>query len=448
MQRVFVQDRDGKPLMPTHPARARRLLRQGRARVVRREPFVIRLLDRVRAASAVQPTALRLDPGARTTGIALVRSGQRGDRVVWAAELTHRSAAIRQALTERRQYRRARRSRKTRSRAPRFANRRRPNGWLPPSLRSRVDQTRTWAERLGAWAPVSGIAVETARFDVHALAAGRDLEGVAYQQGTLAGYELREYLLLRHAHACAYCAGHSGDPVLEVEHVQPRSRGGTDRLANLVIACRACNVAKGNRTAGEWAAALPRRRRLDRECRARAERIEAGRRPSLQGAAALNAGRYAVGEALKALGVPVTFASGGRTKANRAARGYPKAHWIDAACVGPGGDAVVLNPSAPVLGIEARGRGQRRVCRPDRYGFPRGAAGRVKRVSGLQTGDAARLDQPRGRYRGRHAGVIAGIRADGRMDLRTAQGEKITAPAERFTRLQRFDGYAYARAAA
>ncbi|MGM0412514.1 MAG: RNA-guided endonuclease IscB [Pseudomonadota bacterium] len=440
-QRVFVQDPEGNPLMPCHPARARWLLRAGRARVVRRVPFTVQVLDRDPKDSAVQPVSLRLDPGAKTTGVALVAEGERGARVVWAAELTHRSQAIRARITDRRMYRRGRRSRKTRHRAPRFDNRTRPEGWLPPSLRSRVDNTRTWAERLAARAPVSTVVVETTRFDVHALSAGKPLSGVEYQQGTLQSWELREYLLYRHNHTCAYCQGESRDPVLEIEHVQPRSRGGSDRVANLVIACRTCNTAKGNRTPGEWAAALG-RTKLDQARAKAALAIEAGKRPTLRDAAAMNASRYAVGRAVKILGLPVTFTSGGRTKANRSSQDYPKAHWIDAACTGPEGGKVSLNPEAPVLSITATGRGQRRVTKPDRYGFPRGAAGRVKRVQGLQTGDRVRAVVPRGRYRGTHVGRVAGVRADGRMDVATTR-QKFTTTAARLTRLQAADGYHY-----
>jgi hypothetical protein len=77
------------------------------------------------------------------------------------------------------------------------------------------------------------------------------------------------------------------------------------------------------------------------------------------------------------------------------------------------------------LAITATGRGTRQVVRTDRYGFPLGAAGRVKRVEGYQTGDLARLNQPRGKYAGRHVGRLAGIRADGRLDIAAATG-KIT----------------------
>lgn len=445
MQRVFVLSASNQPLMPCHPARARRLLRQGRAEVLRRTPFTIRLLDRDRGD--VQPVRLKLEPGAKTTGLCLVTEGQRARRVVWAAELTHRSGLIRKRLADRRALRRGRRARNCRNRPPRFNNRRRPEGWLPPSLQSRVDHTITWARRLLSRAPLSAVDVEITRFDTHLLSAGKPLSGVAYQQGTLQGTHAREYLLHRHSHTCANCDGLSQDPVLEIEHVHPRCRGGSDRIANLVIACTACNQRKANRTAGEWAQTETGKSQLATRRRVRAQQVAEGLRPSLRDAAAMNATRYAIGSRLKTLGLPATFPSGAQTKHNRKAQGYPKGHWIDAACVGESGQAVRLEPSVPILTVEAAGRGQRQACKTDRFGFPRGRAGRCKRIEGFQTGDTVRLDQPSGRYRGIHIGPLAGVRADGRMDVRSG-GRKITAPSARLTLLARFDGYRYERARA
>ena len=428
MNRVFVLDAKLQPLMPCHPARARQLLDRGQARVYRRVPFTIVLEERV--GGDTQPIELRLDPGSRTTGLALVASFARGDRVVWAGELTHRGLQVRADLDRRRALRRGRRGRKTRYRAPRFLNRTRPQGWLPPSLESRVGNCLTWAERLKQRAPLTGIQVETARFDTQALV-NPEITGVEYQQGTLAGYEVREYLLEKWGRTCAYCG--AKDLPLQVEHIHPRALGGSNRISNLALACEPCNTRKGTQAAQQFLADQPERLR----------RVLAQAQAPLRDAAAVNATRYAIGRALQGLDLTVRFSSGGRTKFNRTTQGYPKAHWIDAACVGEAGLKVHLHPSQAVLKIEAKGRGIRQVVKSDAHGFPRSAAKRVKRVAGFQTGDLAQLVQPRGKYAGTHAGRIAGIRADGRFDLTLPQG-KVTAPASRFTLLQRSDGYAYA----
>lgn len=144
--------------------------------------------------SPVSPLRLKIDPGAKFTGMALVNdlTGE----VIFAAQLKHRGFAIRDALTSRRQLRRSRRARKTRYRQPRFLNRTRPEGWLAPSLQSRVDNIKTWVERLRKLAPIEAISQELVRFDMQ-LIANPDIQGQEYQQGTLAGYETREYLLER-----------------------------------------------------------------------------------------------------------------------------------------------------------------------------------------------------------------------------------------------------------
>ena len=158
--------------------------------------------------------------------------------------------------------------------------------------------------------------------------------------------------------------------------------------------------------------------------------------------AAVNATRYAIGNAIRSIGLPTAFWTGGRTQHNRVKQDYAKDHWIDAACVGEGGKQVALNGVTPLV-IKATGRGTYQVVRTDRYGFPRGAAGRIKRVDGFQTGDRVRLSQPKGKYAGRHTGRLAGIRANGMFDI-AAKAGKITASCKRYVLLQRGDGYAYA----
>jgi hypothetical protein len=109
----------------------------------------------------------------------------------------------------------------------------------------------------------------------------------------------------------------------------------------------------------------------------------------LKDAAAVNATRYAIGHAIRAFGLPTAFWSGGRTKCNRTQQGYPKDHFIDAACVGESGASVMINADIKPLLIKATGRGTRQTVRTDKFGFPRNKAGRVKRVHGFSTGDLA-----------------------------------------------------------
>ncbi|MDR4125499.1 RNA-guided endonuclease IscB, partial [Yanghanlia caeni] len=327
---VFVLDRSGLPLMPCSEKRARKLLAAGRARVHRLVPFVIRLMDRHADSCAFQPLRIKLDPGSKATGLALVRdtetveSGtgeiQRGAAVLSLLDLVHRGRQISEALTARRSMRRRRRG-NLRYRAPRFLNRTRKAGWLAPSLQHRVDTTLAWVTRIRRWAPVTAISSELVRFDMQALE-NPEISGIEYQQGTLAGYEVREYLLEKWGRKCAYCDA-SGVP-LQIEHLHARARGGSNRISNLALACGLCNRKK---------AALPLEVFLSKDSK-RLARIQAQAKRPLKDAAAVNATRWALTNALKATGLPVELASGGRTKYNRSQLGVPKTHALDAACVG------------------------------------------------------------------------------------------------------------------
>ncbi len=427
MNRVFVLSSERKPLMPCTPARARRLLRDKKAAVFRMQPFTIIL--KFRADGETQPIEFKTDPGSKTTGIALVAAFKMGLCLIWAANLAHRGHAIRDNLESRRSLRRGRRGRKTRYRQARFLNRSKPKGWLPPSLVSRVDNLRTWYGRLLGYAPITSAEIETVRFDTHAMTR-HGIEGVEYQQGELSGYEVREYLLEKWHRTCAYCG--KKDIPLQIEHIHPRSKGGSNRISNLTLACEPCNQRKSNRPLEEFLANKPDLLR----------RFTAQAKAPLSDAAAVNATRYATGNAIKSVGLPTGFWSGGRTKFNRVEQGYVKDHWIDAACVGETGARVHIPGGFVPLQIKATGRGTRQVVRTDRYGFPRSAAGRCKRVQGFQTGDWVRLKQPNGKYTGTHTGRLAGIRRTGQFDIKTDAG-KITASYQRFTVLQRADGYEY-----
>jgi transposase len=193
MSKIFVIDSEKRQLDPIHRAQARQLLQNKKAAVFRRFPFTI-ILKETKPEAPVQSLRLKIDPGAKYTGIALVNDST--GEVVFAAELKHRGFAIRDALTSRRQLRRSRRNRKTRYRKSRFLNRRRPQGWLAPSLQSRIENIRTWVAKLRKYTPIEAISQELVRFDMQ-LMRKPDVQGKEYQQGTLAGYETREYVRIQ-----------------------------------------------------------------------------------------------------------------------------------------------------------------------------------------------------------------------------------------------------------
>ena len=236
---VFVIDKKKQPQPMIHPAEARKLLRDGKAAVFRKAPFTIILSKEGPVPDRTY--RLKIDYGSKHTGLAILDDG----RVLWLGQIDHRTN-IKDALDKRRGYRRRRRSANLRYRKPRFTYRSRQDGWLPPSLLSRVDNVKTVVRRLQKLAPVGTLSYENVKFDTQ-LIQDEMISGVRYQQGELAGYEVREYLLEKFKHQCAYC-GMSGVP-LEVEHIIPKSRGGTNRISNLAIACHTCNQKKGSMTA-------------------------------------------------------------------------------------------------------------------------------------------------------------------------------------------------------
>ncbi|ONK13173.1 RNA-guided endonuclease IscB [Streptomyces sp. MP131-18] len=423
---VFVLDKHGHPLQPCTPARARKLLKKGRAVVHRHTPFVIRLKDRTVAESEVDGVELGIDPGSKHTGIAVfsAQAGQRRGR--YALQLDHRGAAIRRKLEQRSAYRRGRRTRNLRYRAPRFLNRRRPDGWLAPSLQHRVVTTMSWVKRISRWAPARAVHVERIAFDTHAISAGNALEGAEYQQGTLHGYEAREYLLAKWGRSCAYC-GAQNTP-LNIDHIHPRSRGGTDRLSNLCVACIPCNQTKSNRPVEEFV-----------KNKTKLAKLLAQAKAPLRDAAAVQSTRWALWRALDAL-LPTHTASGGRTKWNRTRCRLPKTHTLDALAVGK--LESVTETVITVLAAGCTGRGTHTRTRADKHGFPRLHMPRQKTFYGFQTGDLVRAVVPTGKHAGTHTGRVA-VRATGSFNITTRYGTAQGIRHKHLRLLQRADGYAY-----
>lgn len=419
---IFVLDTNRKPLTPCKPGMARSLLKAGKASVFRRYPFTIILNKEVDANP--EPLELKLDPGSKVTGIAL----KQGNHIIFAAELQHRGQQIKEALLSRRQLRRSRRNRKTRYRPARFLNRTRPEGWLAPSWQHRVDTLMTWVHRFRRLAPVGRITQELVRFDLQ-LMENPEISGVEYQQGELQGYEVREYLLEKWGRTCAYC-GAQNVP-LEVEHIQPRSKGGSDRVSNLTMACHSCNQAKGNGDIRDFLSGQPDvLSRLLRQAKS-----------PLKDAAAVNSTRWALFKALKATGLPVTTGTGGQTKFNRLRLNLPKAHWLDAACVGPVESLEVLT-SKPLL-ILAKGHGTRQMCGTNKYGFPNRHRSRRQIHKGFQTGDMVTALVTAGKKIGSYLGRVL-CRASGSFDITTAS-VRVAGISHKYCQpIHRKDGYAYA----
>jgi 5-methylcytosine-specific restriction endonuclease McrA len=450
MQRVFVLDKDKQPLMPCTPARARRLLSNKKAAVYKLHPFTIILKEKNRGVC--QPVQFKVDHGSKTTGIALIADFKRGKTLIFAANLSHRGRLISESLQSRASIRRSRRARKTRYRKPKWTSgmskkqlthvNQRPKGWLAPSVRSKVDNLTNVCRKVQKLAPLTHISMEDVRFDTQ-LMDNPDIQGKSYQQGTLFEMEVKEYLLALFHHQCAYCHGLSNDPILEKEHIVPRSKNGSNRIDNLALACRTCNKLKDNYLPEEWLKQLSQSKsNINKERFKNFTNIAKGIKPSMRDAAYMNTTRKALVKYLSDFGLPMELGSGGLTKFNRTKQNYPKEHWIDAACIGKSGETVLISPKTVPLNIKAMGRGSRQMCRVDKYGFPRTSAKSTTAVHGFKTGDLVKAVVLKGKKKGVYIGRVA-VRANGYFNITTKDGTNQGIGYQYCRLLQKNDGYQY-----
>ena len=254
---------------------------------------------------------------------------------------------------------------------------------------------------------------------------------IEYQQGMLAGYEMRQYLLEKWNRACSYCG--AKDIPLQVEHIHSRAKGGTNRISNLCLACESCNTAKGTL---DIAVFLKKKPEV-------LKRIQSQSKQPLKDAAAVNSTRWALFERLKSTGLPIECGSGGLTKFNRTTRGLQKTHWLDAANVGKSTpDVLIVKDVAPLL-ITATGHGSRQMCRPDRCTSVKGN----KKVRGFQTGDMVKAIVTSGTKQGTYIGRVA-VRSTGSFNIVTPT-QTIQGISHRFCQMvHHSDGYSYEKGSA
>lgn len=388
MSKVAVLDTNKQILEPCHPAVARRLLRDGRAAVFKRYPFTIILKRSIPVEDLnTKDYQLCIDPGSKVTGLAIVDANR---AIIFAAELEHRGNAIKKGLATRAGFRRGRRTRNLRYRKPRWSHRKRSvpifensqwvmrrvsekegikgygdgKGWVAPSLMSRVFNIHTWVNRLRKIYPIQSLALELVKFDTQAMD-NPEIKGVEYQQGTLQGYEAREYLLEKYNRKCAYCG--KSNVKLQVEHIIPKAITVDNRISNLTLACKPCNQRKGKMHPSEI---------KDETFRKKVEAAAKKAKWPLKDAASVNTIRWKIAETLRGTGLPITYGTGGQTKYNRTVSGLPKTHYFDAACIA---DRVEQPEDVSVLCIKAKGYGQR-----DLFTFSAGENKNKTRLVGKQ----------------------------------------------------------------
>ncbi len=383
---------------------------------------MIRLVDRKISDpdTKVGGVEIGIDPGSKFTGISLFRPSSEGRVGLVSIELQHRGYDIHCKMQRRANYRRRRRSANLRRRQQRSANRARPKGWLAPSLQHRVDSTVSVVNKLRKWAPVTDIHQELVRFDLRG------------ENGELSKYEIREWLGAKFGWACTYCG--ATDTPLQIDHIQPKSRGGSDQLSNLTLACVSCNQSKNSSDLHEWLSTrLP-----PKKAKELADQVLSRRTPSMRDATAVEITKNVLKRALEETGLPVHTGTGGRTAWNRERFHVAKSHTLDALCVGEVNGVVATASS--VIVSKSRGRGTYARTVPDKYGFPLRYRGRTKRAFGYQTGDLVRAVVPKGKSEGIHQGRVS-IGARGYFTV-----ARVTNVHVRYCQLlQRGDGYDWSR---
>jgi len=236
---VFVISSKGNPLMPTTPRKARLLLKNGKAKCVRRTPFTIKLL--YETTEYTQPLTHGLDTGSSKIGSAAV--DEKGN-IVYMSEIEVRSD-ITDKMTQRSGYRRNRRNRKTRYRKPRWLNRRNSirKDRFSPTMTSKINAHLREVVFVKSILPITRLILETASFDTHAMKNPVVLKNKwLYQRGINYGFaNTKAYVLNRDRHTCQQCKGKSKESRLEVHHIVPRSQNGSDEQDNLITLCKVCH---------------------------------------------------------------------------------------------------------------------------------------------------------------------------------------------------------------
>ena len=449
---VILLDKHKKPAGFTTEAHLRRLTEKHRAVIYRKYPCVAILKDAdVRNFSDIRSFRIKIDPGAKYTGISVVCNET--NEVMLFMRLEHRGEQVKDNLDKRRGSRRNRRARECGYRRCKFKggreyNSARPGGWLPPSVKSTADNVITWVRRLAKWINLTECSFEAVRFDTQLLD-NPNIAGCEYQKGTLFGYEIREYLLDKYGHICQYCGGTSGDHVLEWEHIIPKSRGGSNSVKNATLACSSCNSEKDNRTPEEWRADIQKETVITKLNQARLNGIEKVLDREVQKSnrycAWVNSTRRYLERALFSMFEDVECSSGGRTKYNRTViMNLPKDHHFDALCVGNIPENGFLDRTCGyVLVAQAKGRGSRLRGNVNSCGIIiTKYKERKKTHLGFMSGDMVKADVPKGKHKGHHVGRIT-IRHSGTFVLTDERGTKRDINCKYMTIVQKADGYNY-----
>ena len=238
---VYVLDMNGLPLMPTtRHGKVRHLLETGKAKVIKRSPFTIKLL--YKTTNFVQPLTLGVDTGSGTFATAVCNEKC---EILYTSEVEVRND-IAEKMKRRREYRRTRRNRKTRYRQVRFLNRKNStkSDRHSPTMLSKLHSHEAEIKRIKSILPISTLVFETATFDTHLMKSPQMNRHWGYQQGPCYGFEnVKMMVRARDNYICQHCKGKKKDDRINVHHIVFRSNGGSDEPENLIILCKTCHDA-------------------------------------------------------------------------------------------------------------------------------------------------------------------------------------------------------------
>ena len=396
---VNVLNKHGKPLMPTNSAKARLMLKQGKAKVVKRTPFTIQLI--YGSSGYVQPVVLGVDTGYKNIGLSAVSD----NKELFSSEVKIRTDIVK-LLSEKRQYRRTRRN-KLWYRKERFLNRtkNKKDGWLAPSVEHRLNEHINAVNLIKSILPVSRINIEAAAFDIQKIK-NPEISGAEYQNGEQTGFwNVREYVLYRDGHKCSHCG--KSNTFLNVHHIESRQIGGTDRPDNLITLCEKCH----------------------KDYHAGRITLKIKRSKGFKAETVMSILRWKIVERLRELGNTVNITYGYLTKSARIALKLDKFHANDAFCIA-GGNGQEKTKNRYFVKLVRKCN--RSLFKANLLKGGKRKVNTIKQAFGFRRWDKVLY--------GKIECFIYGLRSSGYFDIRYLTGEKINASVK-YTNLRLIESF-------
>lgn len=396
---VYVLNENGEPLMPTNNnAKVRLLLKNKKAKIVKKCPFTIQLL--YATTNYTQPISLGVDTGSKHIGL----SATTKKKVLYEADVELRNDIV-NLMSSRKQNRKGRRYRKTRYRKMRYDNRKFSQNWYAPSIRNKINTHLAVIDNVYSILPISNINIEIAKFDIMKIL-NPQIEGIDYQYGEQHGfYNTREYVLFRDNHTCQCCKGKSKDKILNVHHIKSRKIG-SNAPSNLITLCKTCH---------------------DKYHKGEIDLSNIKKRGTpIKDSAHMNLMRNCLVKHIKEKYQNVHITFGYITKGIRILNNLPKEHYIDARCISGNPNAI----SNDIVYLQKKVRCHNRQLHKNTI-----LKGGIRKknqapflVKGFRLFDTVSFEN--------NEYIIFGRRSKGFFDIRTIDGKKVNNGAISYKRLR------------